>query len=250
MPKERMRSSGQAVMKKYAGAYESGPGYKYFDCQFDGSIASSNDWSTSVIAMDRYMAADGSTPTAYTDAAMIPTAIGTGYGQVLGNKYRIHKLKVRGCVITPFATGAGAGVPGRVRLILVLDTQPNGAQASGASIFPDWGSSNQNIDTYLSMAGSSAGRFIILADWREVLDPQVVYYDGTSVRNGAQGKLFEFEKVWKNGLEVYLKGGAATPTVASLCNRNIFLVGMSYNETAGAQSYQVRGFSRCCFVDR
>lgn len=238
----------QAVMRRYAGAYETG--FKYFDCQFDGSLASAGDWASAVIPMAQYIASDGSTPTAYTDAAVIPSASGSGYGQVIGNKYRIHKLKVRGCVITPFATGAGAGVAGRVRLVLILDTQANNAQASAASIFSDWGANTENIDAYLQMGALGAGRFLILADWREVIDPCVVYYDGTSVRNGFQGKLFEFEKTWRNGLEIDIKCNSSTPTVASLDSKNIFLVGMSYNETAGAQSFSVRGFTRCCYVDR
>lgn len=249
MPKVR-GSSAKAVIHKYADPYETAEAFKVFDCRFDGSLASDNDWASAVISMDQYMGSDGSTPTAYTDAALIPSAIGPGYGQIIGNKYKIYRLKIRGCIITPFATGTGAGVAGRVRLALVLDTQANGAQASGSSIFPDWGSSNQNIDTYVSMAGSSAGRFVILDDWLAVIDPAVVYYDGTSVRNGLDGKLFEFEKTWERGLDVHVKSGSSTPTVASLSDRNIFLVGLSYNETAGAQSFQIRGFSRCFYVDR
>lgn len=251
MPKELVESARRAASRDNAEAYETGLGYKYFDCRFDGGLASNNDWTSAVIAMDQYINQDGSTASTYTDAAVIPSAVGSGYGQVNGNRYKIHKIKVRGCVITPFASaGSGAGVAGRVRVLLVLDTQPNGAQASAASLFADWGAANQNIDTFMSMAGSGAGRFMILADWREILQPCVVYWDGTTVRNGLEGKLFEFEKTWKKGLEVHLKGGATTPTIASLSDRNMFLVGMSYNETSGANSFQIRGFTRCCYVDR
>ena len=94
------------------------------------------------------MSADGTTVGAYTDGALIPSAVGNGYGQVIGNKYVIRKLKVRGIVIPDPQTTVAVGPAGAVtcRIMLVQDTQPNGAQIAASSFMTDWGFAYDNIN--------------------------------------------------------------------------------------------------------
>jgi len=252
MPKERKWGRYAPNESPYfAGPFDSKE-TKYFDCQFDGSVSSTANWTNSVIPMAQYMAADGSTPTAYTGAALIPSAVGSGYGQVIGNKYRIKKLKIRGKFICPPNTpGSDKGRTAMLRWLVVLDTQANGAQAQADAFMTDWGSTAEMIDSFMSISSGSGGRFQILADQRFVFNPAGIAYDSTlnNFSNIFGGSLFEFEKRWKDGLEVVIKGGGTTPSVTALSGVNIFMVATSYNDTAGAQSLLVRGMSRCSYCE-
>lgn len=75
-----------------------------------------------------YIQSDGTTLGAYTDSALIPSAVGAGYGQVVGSKYMLHKIRVRGQVF-PAVNSDQADVPpmASVRVVLVQDLRPNGA---------------------------------------------------------------------------------------------------------------------------
>jgi len=252
MPKERRWAPSAAPRQSYYGGPLAHKETKYFDCQFDGSVSSTANWTNTVIPMAQYMAADGVTPSAYTGAALIPSAVGAGYGQVVGNKYYIKKLKIRGKFICPpNAPGSDKGRTAMLRWLVVLDTQANGAQAQGDAFMTDWGTTAEMIDSFMSISSGSGGRFQILADQRFEFNPTSMYYDSALNQFGATfgGKLFEFEKRWKDGLEVVIKGGGATPSITALSSTNIFMVATSYNDTAGAQALLVRGMSRCSYCD-
>lgn len=250
MPKEKVRSLHHVGDGYFGGPWPKET--KYFDCQFDGSISSAANWATAVVSMAQYMSADGSTPAAYTAAAVIPSAVGSGYGQVIGNKYVLKQLRVRGTVICPpNAPGSALAVPSRVRFLVVMDTQANGAQASAADFMTDWGSAAEMLDSYMSISSGSGGRFNILHDERMLFDPTAMVYNTTTGLIGSswQGKLFDFKHRWTKGIPVVIKGGGATPAIAQLSGVNIFLVCVSYNETAGAQSLLIRGMTRCSYED-
>lgn len=250
MPKERKRGRYALDVAPYFG----GPfpkEMKYFDCQFDGSVSSAANWTTAVIPMAQYMSSDGATAAAYTAAALIPSANGNGYGQVVGNKYLLKKLKIRGTFICPpNSFGSATAVPCRMRWLVVQDNQANGAQASAADFMTDWGSAAEMIDSYMSISSGSGGRFQILADERFMFDSTAMVASLVGTYGCAfQGKLFEFTRSWKDGLEVVIKSGAATPAITALSGVNIFMCAISYNETAGAQSFLHRGMSRAVYCD-
>ena len=72
------------------------PETKYFDTSFNVPIVgASGNWTSTEVACDAYVDADGSTA-AYTASALIPSAIGSGYGQVDGNRYKLKKIRARG----------------------------------------------------------------------------------------------------------------------------------------------------------
>jgi len=210
---------------------------KYFDTSQSQTISSAADWTGSEVPSTNYVQSDGTTVGAYTDAALIPSAIGAGYGQVNGSKYRIKKIRCRGIVTSvPAGDNNDVGAPAGVRVVLVQDTRPNGAQAQGEEVFTDMGGASQCNFSYLAMGAGQAGRFRILKDHFVVLDPAVAATDGASTNSFARnGAMFSFTWKPKTPPEVLLKANSSTPTVASLSSMNVFLLAHS---DSGSMSIQ------------
>jgi len=218
---------------------------KYFDTSFSQTIAAAADWTGTEVPCTNYIQSDGTTVGAYTDSALIPSAIGAGYGQVNGNKYYLNTIRVRGHII-PTVTSDAADVKEAfsTRLVLVEDTQPQGAQAQGENVFTDMGNVAQNNFSFLAMAAGSGGRFRILKDKTYIFQPGVAGTDGASTNSVTNtGQLFKFNYTWKKNKQVVLKANSAVPTVASLSNSNIFLLAHCNGLAA------INGVARAYFKD-
>jgi len=222
---------------------------KYFDTSFSANVGVANDWTGTEVPMTNYIQSDGTTVGAYTDCALIPTAIGAGYGNINGNQYYLKKLRVKGRLIpSVVADSADVLAAYTTRLCLVLDLQPQGAQAQGESVFSDMGGANQCDFSFLAMGAGSGGRFRILKDKLILHQPGVAGTDGASTNSVANmGALFNFSVNWRKALRVILKANSATPTVASLANCNIFLLAHSSGPQAGQPV--IVGCSRAYYVD-
>jgi len=273
MPKGRKRSSTQAgleersmkridrAVKRYGATavakYYSPPAVsrlsrfagetKYFDTYFTQTVDTAADWGSCGVSCSSYMNADGSTVSAYTDQALIPSATGSGNGQVVGSKYIIKKLKVRGEVLSQVSSDSADALPATtVRLMLVQDTQPNGGQALISTMLTDWGTAGQNQFSYQAISSGGGGRFKILYDKIFHLSPAMMGTDGTNTNTQIQNsRIFQITKSWKKGLKTVIKNGASTPAVAQLSDNNIFLVAHS----SGLAPCIIRGNARCCYVD-
>lgn len=219
---------------------------KYFDTSFSQTVASAADWTGTEVPCSNYVQSDGTTVGVYTDSALIPSAAGSGYGQVNGSKYFLKKLRLRGQVrVNPLSDQADMSANRIVRLVLVMDTQPNGAQAQGEDVFIDMGSAEQNTFNFLSMGSGNGGRFRILADEVLVLDQITAGTDGTNTNSlGFAGKEFSMSYSPKKPIQVNIKPNSTTPTTASLANYNIFLLAHS-SGTSGA----INGCARAYFCD-
>lgn len=225
------------------------PETKYFDTFYSATVDSAGDFATSAVPMTSYMNADGSTVSAYTDCALIPSAIGSGYGQVIGNKYILKSLRVRGELFPSATTGSTAvGTPCNVRLMLIQDTQPNGTQAQPSLLLTDWGSASQINFSFQSVSSGMGGRFRVLYDKTVELNPTASVNNaaGTTVSTIVAGRTFNISKSWKKGLKVIVKSGASTPAIASLGDCNIFLVA---HAAATGPSITIRGNARAYYVD-
>jgi len=222
---------------------------KYFDTSFSANVGVANDWTGTEVPMTNYIQSDGTTVGAYTDCALIPTAIGAGYGNINGNQYYLKKLRVKGRLIpSVIADSADVIAAYTTRLCLVLDLQPQGAQAQGESVFSDMGGANQCDFSFLAMGAGSGGRFRILKDKLILHQPGVAGTDGASTNSVTNmGALFNFSVNWRKALRVILKANSATPTVASLANCNIFLLAHSSGPQAGQPV--IVGCSRAYYVD-
>jgi len=210
------------------------PETKYFDTSFSSTCGVAADWTGTEVPMSSYIQSDGTTVGSYTDAALIPSAIGAGYGQVNGNKYYIKHIRMRG-EVTPQVASDQADVPIMqvTRLVLVHDTQPNGAQAQGEDVFTDLGTAAQCNYSYQAMGAGNGGRFRILKDKIVRHQPAVAGTDGTNTNSTVRsGTTFSMSYRPKKPIQVILKANSSTPTVASLSNNNIFLLAHS-NGSAG-----------------
>lgn len=225
------------------------PETKYFDTTYTWSIASSADWTGTEVPMTSYIQSDGTTVGAYTDSALIPSAIGAGYGQVNGNKYFLKHLRVKGEVQPQIgADQADMPLPLTCRILLVHDTQPNGAQAQGEDVLTDLGSAAQCNYSFLAMGAGSGGRFRILKDKLVRLQPAAAGTDGASTNSVIRsGSTFQFSYRPKKPIQVVLKASSSTPTVASLSNNNIFMLAHVSLGTGGTAS--LIGASRCYYQD-
>lgn len=237
------RSSGAMVARR---SRIMPPETKYFDTAFNFGLPTAADWTGTEVAMSSYVQSDGTTVGAYTDCALIPSAIGAGYGQVNGNKYFLKHLRVKGEVLPAIASDQ-ADVPAMAtcRIVLVQDTQPNGAQAQGEDTFLDIGTAAQCNYAFLSMGAGSGGRFRILKDKIVRLQPAVAGTDGTNTNSTARsGATFNFAYKPKKPIQVILKANSSTPTVASLSNVNIYMLA---HVVAGTAS--LVGAARAYFQD-
>jgi len=223
------------------------PESKYFDTFFSASVDASADWGSAVVANTSRLNEDGSTVSAYTDAALIPSGVGSGYGQIVGNKYILKKLKVRGELLSsPIPNSDDATSANTVRLMLVQDTQPNGAQVQATNLLTDWGSASQINYSFQAIASGGGGRFRVLYDKIMMLQPRMMGTDGTNTNSCInESKQFFISKKWKKGLKIVIKSNSGTPAVANLSDNNIFLVA----HTAGVSSVTIRGNSRAVYQD-
>lgn len=221
---------------------------KYFDTSFSQTLASAADWTGTEVPCTNYVQSDGTTVGAYTDSALIPSAVGPGYGQVVGSKYNLKKVRVRGALIpSPAVDQADVSYPLTARVVLVLDTQPNGAQAQGEEVFTDMGTATQCVFSFLAMGAGGNGRFRILKDETIILNPAVAGTDGTNTNSVCnEGTLFSMEYAPKKPLSVRIKASASTPAVSVLSDSNIFLLAKVSN---ASPAVTITGCARAYYVD-
>jgi len=233
--------------RTYAPGRTFAPESKYFDTFFSASVDAAADWGSAVVANTSRINEDGSTISGYTDAALIPSGVGPGYGQVVGNKYILKKLKIRGELLSsPIPDSVDATTANTVRLMLVQDTQPNGAQVQATNLLTDWGTASQINYAFQAIASGGGGRFRVLYDKIHMMQPVMMGTDGTNTNSCINAsKQFFISKKWKKGLKVIIKSNSGTPAVANLSDTNIFMVAHS----AGVSSVTIRGNSRAIYQD-
>jgi len=218
---------------------------KNFDVSLFQSVSIAADWTGSEVPCTNYIQSDGTTVGAYTDSALIPSAVGAGYGQIDGSKYKLKKIQVRGDIKWgPAADQADAATPPVVRLVLVLDKMPQGAQAQGEDVFTDMGTIGQNNHSFLAMGAGRGGRFVLLKDITIGLKGPYGITDGASTGSlASEGYVFNFTKIL--GKEVHIKASGSTPATAQLSDCNIFLLA----HASGTVSPSVTAVSRVWYMD-
>jgi len=224
---------------------------KYFDCGFSAAVtAAGTTWADTELPMDNYVNSSGA-PAAYTDSCLIPTAIGSAYGQVDGNSFQLQKIRIRGNIrrSAPAADQADVLPPLTVRALLVMDTMPNGAQAQGEDVIQDFGEYNENTFAFQRVS-ATAGKFRVLKDETWSL-PVVTAADNAAVGPFTSSQhtgqvLFNWKWQPRIPLKVNVKAGSATPTIASTINCNIFVLVYAMQGSAVTQ-VTVSGCSRCYY---
>lgn len=221
------------------------PESKYFDTGINADVTSgANDWTATEVPCDNYVNASGSAA-AYTDSALIPSAVGSGYGQVQGNRYKLKKVRVRGKIYRS-AVSDQADIPTSTvtRLLLILDTQPNGAQAQGETIMQDVGAA-ETLFSYQLTSTSSVKRFRVLKDLILPLPVSAAGTDGASTNSvGYKDAFFNFSWTPKSPIEVSISSANSTPTIAGLLTHNVFLL----LHTTGS-AVTIQGAARAYYCD-
>jgi len=245
-PSKKRRTS---VRRQYKRASAFAPETKYFDTSFNSNVAIAADWTGSEVPCTNYIQSDGTTVGSYTDSALVPSAVGAGYGQVVGSKYLLKALRVRGVIGNQVAPDQ-ADMPAApvVTVCLVQDTQPNGAQAQGEEVFTDMGTALQCAFSYQAMGAGAGGRFKILKRKTYILAATVAGTDGANTNSIAIGtRPFEFTWQPKRPVTCCIKSSSATPTVATLSDNNFFLLAHG----SGVASYPptIVGCARAYYAD-
>jgi len=222
---------------------------KYFDTSQSFSAGSGADWTGTEVVCTNYIQSDGTTVGAYTDASLIPSAIGSGYGQIVGNRYLLKKLRCRGQIATAaLQDQVDVRAPPTVRICLVMDTQPNGSQAQGEDVFPDMGSAIQNVFSYMAMGAGSSGRFRVLKDVIIAMTSTGTGTDGASTTSvNCNPVLYDFTYAPSKPLKIAVKANSATPTVASQSDTNIFL--LAHGSGNDAFAITVTGCARAYYCE-
>ncbi len=226
------------------------PETKYFDVAINAHvIATAGDWTGTEVPCDNFITNDGATVGAYTSSALNPSAVGTGYGEIIGTRYRLKKIRVKGQLHPAGAADQADVEAGRVtRLVLVMDINPDGAQAQGETIFTDFAADGANVSSYLNM-GTSAGKFRVLKDIRVVHNPGTAATDhatnSSTNSNVLDTQIFSFVWAPRKPLVVTLKASASTPATAQLQNCNIFLLAL----TDASQVVTISAVSRTYYCE-
>lgn len=243
----RARSSSGSSFAPTSRASALTPETKYFDVGINNTMnTAGTDWTGTEVPCDNYVNSSG-TAAAYTDSALIPSAIGSGYGQINGNRYKIKKIRVRGIVTAAAVSAQSAAVSGTTyRLMLVMDTQPNGAQAQGEDVMQDIGGV-ETVFAYKRVA-NAGGRFRILKDEIFTLTTGVQFNDAATTGTFSfEPYFFSFQYQPKTPILVNVKSGNSTPTVAGLETCNIFLLLATNNGSTFEPLIQAS--SRCYYCD-
>jgi len=221
---------------------------KYFDVGINAAVTTAGTtWADTEVPADNYVNSSGS-PAAYTDSCLVPTAQGSGYGQVNGNKYLLKTLRVKGSLFyAGFSALDAVQSPIPVRLVLVMDLMPSGSQAQGEDVFQDFGATPENAYSFLRMA-SGGGRYQILKDKIITLTPTVAANNAAGSTVSVTYTQPHFKFAVKPNKEVQIKTGNATPTIAGTVNCNIFLLAYAYFGSS-AQAITVQACSRAYYVD-
>ncbi len=224
------------------------PETKYFDTSIeDYAISSADDWTGTEVTCDKYIQTNGTQVDAYTASSLNPSHVGTGYGQIIGSRYKLKGIRIRGSLVPqPASDKADVRAMSVTRLVLVMDINPDGEQAQGEDVFTDFTSDRSNVHSFMNM-GSNAKKFRILADLRVGHQPNVAGTDGASTNSVvSNGRVFRMQWKPKKPLVVSLKGpNAATPATAQLQSCNIFLLA----QTDSADSVLLHAVSRCYFCE-
>lgn len=222
---------------------------KYFDVGINAAVTSAGTtWADTEVPADNYVNTSGAAA-AYTDSALIPSANGNAYGEVIGNQYHIKKMRVRGVALpAAVADQADCTAAPISRIVLVHDQQPNGMQAQGEDVMQDTGVAAENQFSFKRVSAESS-RYRILKDVTLVHKTSGANPDGANTTSQAWApEFFSFQYVPKTPIQVSIKSGNSTPTVGGLVNANIFLLAYG-TRGSGAVPVTIQAVSRCYYCE-
>jgi len=221
------------------------PEVKYFDVAGTNAVAATADWTGTEIPCDNYIQSDGTTVGAYTESALNPSANGPGYGQVLGGKYRILKIRVRGLISIDTSSAADPPSAAQLsRVALIMDMKAGGSQLQGEQVFSDMGTVTNCCNSF-QQQGQATDRYRVIKDL--IFAHQVAgigsEFDASTFTVAWESKQFSFTYVPKKPLIVNVLTSGSVPLVAQIKDINLFLLARS------GQTGNISFVSRCYYTD-
>lgn len=144
-----------------------------------------------------------------------------------GDQCRLKSLELHGAVALP----ATASRPNSTRLMLILDTEPNGSTPAITDILDNQGGS---INFYYSPRNlDNRTRFVVMKDWHYTVNP-----------NGTEA--YQINHYRKLDLKVLFNG--TTGSITTMKNNHLFLLVLG-DEASGATNPTYALSSRIRYVD-
>ena len=206
------------------------PELRFYDYSLQITTPANMDWADTEVTTQQYIGPSGVNVTDGGVTPLHPWAQGSGYGEAKNNEIDIHRIHIRGSFHPEnLATSLAAGIatnPVLHRLLLIMDTQPNGTQAQGEDIMQNL---SPNVILGDTAKHSEGDRFIVLADLLgsdEVtnLEPGLGYWFTYSATT------FEIDYTPKKPIYCRLNAEGIGP-VGKTVNCNIFMLGHALRQT-------------------
>ena len=246
------RPYGSVEAASFAPVATAGPDWretKYFDTAYASSVAMTTSWTGSELTMTSFTNSGGA-PASYTDSCIIPSANGTGYGQVVGSRYALKKIRYRfASSLVPTTGGTVLSASPVLRICLVMDTAPNGVQAQGEDIMSQGISANSVSALGFQRVYESSGRFKILRDHFVDL-PRESENNATASSVSTASSSYVHNGIWapKEPILVNLQP-SDTNSVANVRNVNIFFLVKVYVPQSDSATVRVEGVNRVYYCD-
>lgn len=159
---------------------------------------------------------------------------GNGENQMIGRKMVIKRISMKGQMnfIAQNATGVANVTAGdKIRLVLILDKQCNGAAATISQIFQD-----QDIESFLNLENKS--RFQVLKEWIGIVNREITF-NPTAGQFAVGNALLDinFSKKCNIPIEFAPEVSAGTRAIEEIKSNNLLLVG--FNQSSVAQNVSI-----------
>lgn len=187
--------------------------------------------SKAVAGEQRFISSAQANGTAITTAGtfllMNGCTTGSGDGAREGTKIVINRIAGKGLayVNSSVTTNSATGI----RLMLVLDRQPNGAIFSIADLLDNAGNNQNNV--YSLQRFNFRNRFRVLMDKTRCIKPSANTRQAVALGTYEAGDwCFQFAKRFKKGITVEYNTGTAG-TVADIAKNSLYLLAIADNST-------------------
>lgn len=206
---------------------------RVFDTRGSGTIGGTA-WAN--LGCDEYINNGGTTVAAYTDACLIPSARGSGYGEIQVGKYNLLGVDVRVFVEPSGNNTQNADI--LCRFALIEDMAPNLGTPSGPYGFQDWSDEQSTLQSFPAWGAAANARYRVLDEWMGLMT-YIPWVAGGVAVNSISGKVCELKYRWPQARLVGTKVGsdAATPSIAKLSNCNVFLAAIRTTVTGSTLNY-------------
>ncbi len=166
---------------------------KYFDTERSATaVPASTNWTATEFP-----------PNVGTPTTLCNPVVGAAINNRIGRKIKVHKIRVKGVLNVPAQANITAGDAAALcRLAFVCDSQSNGAQAQGETIFtdPTTDTALQAVNAFQSLA--NLGRFKVIKDKMINLQNPNLSYDGTNMEAQGISIPFKFSVLYRTPVTV------------------------------------------------